>query len=114
MQTHELTVSGVEAIKVADALNSASYRILQLISKSPLDVSTVAGKLDLSEAYVSEQIRELEDLKLIQVSYGRGKRGIRKICELAVDKVTIVIVPTGKNNPTANQHLGLRSCETGQ
>lgn len=89
----ELTVSGSDAVKVADALNSTTYRILQLISEEPFDVSTIAEKLDLSEAYVSEQIRELEDLKLIQVSYGRGKRGIRKICSLAVDRVTIVIKP---------------------
>jgi len=93
MSKRELTVSGSEALKVADALNSTTYRILQLISDMPLDVSTIAEKLDLSEAYVSEQIRELEDLKLIHVSYGRGKRGIRKICSLAVDRVTIIIKP---------------------
>jgi predicted transcriptional regulator len=89
----ELTVSGSEALKVADALNSTTFRILQLISKERLDVSTIAEKLNFSEAYVSEQIRILEDLKLIQVSYERGKRGIRKICALAVEKVTIMIKP---------------------
>lgn len=89
----ELTVSGSDAVKVADALNSTTYRILQLVSKEPSDVSTIAEKLDLSEAYVSTQVRELDDLKLIQVSYGRGKRGIRKICSLAVDRVTIVFKP---------------------
>lgn len=91
MTLKELTVSGSEALRVADALNSTTYRILQLISKERLDVSTIAEKLGFSEAYISEQIRILEDLKLIQVSYERGKRGIRKICELAVEKVTIVI-----------------------
>ena len=91
MTLKELTVSGSEALKVADALNSTTYRILQLISRERLDVSTIAKKLGFSEAYISEQIRILEDLKLIQVSYERGKRGIRKICELAVEKVTIVI-----------------------
>jgi len=89
----ELTVTGSEALQVADALTSTTYKILQLIAKEQLDVSTIAEKLGFSEAYVSEQIRVLEDLKLIQVHYERGKRGIRKICELAVDKVTIVIRP---------------------
>jgi predicted transcriptional regulator len=93
MSKRELRVSGSEALEVADALNSTTYRILQLISKESFDVSTIAEKLDMSEAYVSEQIRNLEDLKLINVSYGRGKRGIRKICALAVDSVTIVIKP---------------------
>ncbi len=91
MTLKELTVSGSEALKVADALNSTTYRILQLISRERFDVSTIAEKLGFSEAYISEQIRILEDLKLIQVSYERGKRGIRQICELAVEKVTIVI-----------------------
>jgi len=89
----ELTVAGSEALQVADALNSTTYKILQLISTEHLDVSTIAKKLGFSEAYVSEQIRVLEDLKLIQVNYERGKRGIRKICALAVDRVTIIIKP---------------------
>jgi predicted transcriptional regulator len=93
MSKRELRVSGSEALEVADALNSTTYKILQLISKESFDVSTIAKKLGLSEAYVSEQIRNLEDLKLITVSYGRGRRGIRKICALAVDSVTIVIKP---------------------
>jgi len=95
MPIKELKVAGSDALKVADALNSTTYKILQLISKEPLDVSTIAEKLGFSEAYVSEQIRELEDLKLIQVSYCRGKRGIRKMCTLAVDRVTIIIKPFG-------------------
>ncbi len=89
----ELTVSGSEALQVADALTSTTYKILQLIAKEQLDVSTIAEKLGFSEAYVSEQIRVLEDLKLIQVHYERGKRGIRKVCALAVDRVTIIVNP---------------------
>ncbi len=93
MSVKELKVSGSQALEVADALNSTTYKILQLISGEDLDVSTIAKRLGLSEAYVSEQIRNLEELKLIRVSYGRGKRGIRKICTLAIDSVTIVIKP---------------------
>ena len=93
MPLNEITVSGLEALKVADALNSTTFRILQLISSESLDVSTIAERLGFSEAYVSEQIRVLEDLHLINVHYERGKRGIRKICALAVEKVTIIIKP---------------------
>jgi predicted transcriptional regulator len=32
-------------------------------------------------------------LKLINVSYQKGKRGIRKICESAIRVITIVIKP---------------------
>lgn len=93
MASGELVVTGKEALRVADALTSASFRILRLLSKERLDVSRIAERLELSEAYISEQVRVLEELKLIKVGYQRGKRGIRKICELAVKKITIVITP---------------------
>ena len=91
MSLGEMIVTGEEAFKVAEALTSTSLRVLQLLSKERLDVSTIAKRLGLSEAYISEQVRVLEELKLIKVSYGRGKRGIRKICRSAVNKITIVI-----------------------
>ena len=93
MELGEIVVTGEEALKVADALTSTSLRILRLISDRRLDVSTIAEKLDLSEPYISEQVQMLEDIKLIKVGYERGKRGIRKLCELAVGRVIIVIKP---------------------
>ena len=93
MTLGELVVRGEDALKVADALTSTTFRILQLLSEERLDVSTIAERLELSEAYMSEQVTLLEELKIIKVHYERGKRGIRKICELAVKKITIVITP---------------------
>jgi predicted transcriptional regulator len=87
----EIIVSGNDALRVADALNSASLRILQLLSKGPLDISTIAKRLNLSQPYVSGQIRKLQDTHLIKVSYESGKRGIRKVCELAIVKIIIEI-----------------------
>ncbi len=93
MALGELVVTGEEALKVADALTSTSFRILQLLSEERLDVSMIAERLKMSEAYVSEQVSLLEDLKLIKTSYETGKRGVRKMCELAIEKVIIVIKP---------------------
>ena len=93
MALGEIVVTGEEALKVADALTSTSLRILQLISGKRLDVSTIARILDLSEPYISEQVRTLEESKLIKVGYEPGKRGIRKLCELAVGRVIILIKP---------------------
>lgn len=87
----EIVVSGEAAIRVVDALTATTMRMLQLLWQEPLDVSTIGRRLGLSEAYISEQVRLLEELKLISVSYEKGKRGIRKICESVVEKVTIVI-----------------------
>jgi predicted transcriptional regulator len=88
-----MVVAGEEAQKVAEALTSTTLKMLRMLSEERLDISTIATRLGLSEAYISEQIRLLEDLKLIKVSYERGKRGIRKICESAVRVITIVIKP---------------------
>jgi predicted transcriptional regulator len=93
MQTEkqEIVVSGDEALKIADALNATTLRILQILWKECLDVSTLGKRLELSQAYISEQVRFLEELKLINVSYERGKRGIRKICKPFVERVIIVV-----------------------
>lgn len=93
MELEELVVAGDEALKVAEALTATTLRILRLLSNERLDVSTIAIRLGLSEAYISEQIRLLEDVKMIKVHYETGKRGIRKICQSAVSKVTVVIKP---------------------
>ena len=96
MALAELVVEGEMALKVADALSATSFRMLQLLSKERLSVTSIADRLSLSEAYISEQVRQLEELKLIRVSYERGKRGIKKLCELAVESITIVIRPNGR------------------
>ncbi len=87
----EMIVSGEEALKIADAINATTLQMLQILWKERLDVSTIGKRLGLSEAYISGQVRLLEDLKLINVTYERGKRGVRKICESAVEKVIIII-----------------------
>lgn len=91
MASEEMVVAGNKALDVAEALTATTMRILQLLSRERLDVSTIGERLGLSEAYISEQIRILEDLKLVNVSYERGKRGIRKLCETAVQRITLII-----------------------
>jgi len=89
----DIIVSGEDALRVADALNSTSMRVLQLLLKEHLDISTMADRLNLSQPYVSQQIRKLQETNLVRVSYESGKRGIRKICELAIRKIIIEIKP---------------------
>lgn len=91
MALGEIVVSGEKALEISEALNSASLRILRLLLKERLDVSTIAERLEMSEAYVSEQIQTLERLGLIRANYERGRRGVRKVCETVVTKITIVI-----------------------
>jgi predicted transcriptional regulator len=87
----EIVVSGEQALKVAEALTATTMKMLQLLWKEPLDVSTIGKKLGLSQAYISEQVKLLEELGLLNITYARGKRGIRKICSPAVEQVTLII-----------------------
>ena len=91
--SEQIIVSGEEALQVADALNSTSMRVLQLLLNEHLDISTIADRLGLSQPYISAQIRKLQETNLVRVSYESGKRGIRKICELAINKIIIEIKP---------------------
>lgn len=95
----EIVVSGEKALKIAEALNSTTIKMLQLLACERLDVTTISKRLGLSEAYISEQVRILEDQKLIDVHYERGKRGIRKVCETSIEKVTLVIIEKDKQPP---------------
>jgi len=90
-ETKEIVASGKNALKLADALNATTLRILQILRKERLDVSTIAKRLELSEAYISEQLRSLEDLNLVNVTYARGKRGVRKLCDSSIERVIIVL-----------------------
>jgi Predicted transcriptional regulator len=89
----DMIVSGEEAVRVADALTATTMKMLQLLWEQPLDVSTIGKKLGLSQAYISEQVKLLESLGLLSVSYVPGKRGVRKVCSPAVEKVTLLIKP---------------------
>jgi predicted transcriptional regulator len=87
----EIVAHGEQALKIAEALNSTTFKVLRLLWCERLDVTTISKRLGLSEAYISEQIRLLEELKLINITYERGKRGIRKVCESAIEKITLIV-----------------------
>ncbi|MCJ7698832.1 ArsR family transcriptional regulator [Candidatus Bathyarchaeota archaeon] len=93
MGSEEIVVVDDEALRMVEALTATTLRILRMLSEERLDVSTIARKMNLSEAYISEEVRLLEELKLIKVSYEWGKRGIRKISQSAVKRITIVVKP---------------------
>jgi predicted transcriptional regulator len=96
LKTHpdkDMVVSGEEAVNVADALTATTMRMLQLLWNEPLDVSTIGRKLKLSQAYISEQVKLLEGMGLLRVSYVPGKRGVRKVCSPSVEKVTLMVKP---------------------
>jgi predicted transcriptional regulator len=94
LESEELLLTGEAAIRVAKALASeTSFKLLHFLAAGKQDVSTIAQRLEFSEPYISEVIARLGSLGLINVSYAPGKKGIRKICELAHRKIVIMINP---------------------
>lgn len=86
----ELCLGEAEALQIINALSSQTNRkILQLLAQDHLDVSTIAARLNLSQPNVSEAVQQLERLHLVKTSYAVGKRGIRKVCELAIEKLIV-------------------------
>jgi predicted transcriptional regulator len=92
LPSEELKLTGEQALNTVKGLSSiTSFKILQLLSKEEMDVSSIAKHMKLSEAHISGEISRLEDLHLIKTNYAPGKRGIRKVCMLAVKQISILL-----------------------
>jgi predicted transcriptional regulator len=93
LSSQELKITGKDALELIKGLSSiTSFKILQLLSKENLDISSIARRMKLSEAHISGEISRLEDLHLVKVSYAPGKRGIRKVCMLSVKQISIMLI----------------------
>jgi len=93
-----LEVSGEKARKIASLLSSeACFHILEQLNEEELDISTLAKKLNFSEAHISEEVGRLEDAGFVKVHYMRGKRGIRKVCALNYVKIIIKLRKGSEN-----------------
>ncbi|AFZ71191.1 putative transcriptional regulator [Caldisphaera lagunensis DSM 15908] len=90
-----LYVIGPKAIaKVSSALASDTRaKILSILQKGPADLEDLANLVNQSKANVSSQIRRLEEVDIVRSKYSPGQRGIKKIVELMVNKMVMVISP---------------------
>jgi predicted transcriptional regulator len=87
----EIVVQGEKALEVVDALNSTTLKILKSARTKPINVTALSKDQKLSEAYISEMVRMLEDQKLVNITYEKGTRGIRKISTSNLEKITIIL-----------------------
>ena len=55
----EIVASGKKALEIADVLNATNLKILRLIQKEPLHITTISKKLGLSEGYISNSVRDI-------------------------------------------------------
>jgi len=83
-------VSGKSVQGIAAALKSETRReIIRILRKEALDVSRLAARLGQTEANVSAQIQQLQKVGLVKSRYEPGGHGVRKICEVNVDRIII-------------------------
>ncbi|MHA1584137.1 MAG: ArsR/SmtB family transcription factor [Promethearchaeota archaeon] len=88
--TGTLDLGSPELTKIAKALSSGTrQKILKLLKKEPMDVSRIAGYLEQTEANISAQISILNKANLVACTYKPGDHGVRKICSIAVNNLTI-------------------------
>ena len=80
--------SGLE--RLSKAINSETRRkIIQLLSKEPMDISRLSSELQQTEANISAQIKIIETAGLISSLFRPGEHGIRKICNLKYNRIVI-------------------------
>ncbi len=89
-------IQGNEIAQLSKALASKTrQQILALLKEEPMDVSTLATKLEQTEANVSAQVQILQKAGLVTSTYKPGNHGVRKVCEPAVDVIEIVLHSNG-------------------
>ncbi len=80
----------VKNIKLFECLSSATrIRILELLCEGSRNIGELASLLGISSAITTRHIALLEEVNLIQTKNVPGKRGIQKICSLAVNEIVL-------------------------
>ena len=93
----KMVIQGDQIKDLAKALASATrQQILAFLKEEPLDVSTLAQKLNQTEANVSAQVQILQKAGLVTSTYRPGNHGVRKVCEPAIDVIEIVLHSNGE------------------
>ncbi len=90
-KTDSITIESDDQIElIVKALSSKTRRrILKQIQIEPLDVSSIALNLKMTEANISAQIKKLEKAGLINCDYASGEHGVRKISNIKFKKLLI-------------------------
>ncbi|GAB6148005.1 ArsR/SmtB family transcription factor [Stetteria hydrogenophila] len=90
--------------EVASALaNETRVRMLELIASGVRELDEIAERIGQSKANVSSQINRLEGVKLVKSTYTPGRRGVRKIVDLQVNKVVFILAPEREERTVAVQ-----------
>lgn len=77
-------------LPVYEALASnVRLKIINFLSKQPMNVKELAEKLQLSSAIVTMHVNKLEKAGIIKSKRTRSKGGVQKLCSIALDSIQI-------------------------
>lgn len=77
-------------------------RIIELLNDGPKNIGELANLLGVSSTIVTRHIRALEEAGVVQFNLSPGKRGLQKICSLAVKEVLLSF--NSREESRNNQH----------
>jgi predicted transcriptional regulator len=90
-RTLELDLEDQQTLLIFKALSSKTRWNLLKILALKLDVCETAKKLNQTEANISAQMKILEKAHLIVPKFEVGRHGVKKVCELNLDRIVINI-----------------------
>lgn len=79
-------------MKLFESLSSVTrVKMLELLEEGPKNIGEMADLLNISSAIVTRHISLLEETGIVRTENVTGKRGIQKICSLAIDEITLYL-----------------------
>jgi predicted transcriptional regulator len=79
-----------ENVKLLECLSSVTrLSVIELLGKQPMNIGDLAKTLGVSSAIMTRHMNLMEECGLIQTESIPGKRGLQKICRLAVNEITL-------------------------
>lgn len=72
-----------------ECLSSTRIEIINLLNERPYNIKELAELLNLSSGIVTRHVTKLNEAGIVKFQSVNGKRGMQKICSLAIDEVTL-------------------------
>ncbi len=75
--------------------------MIELLNERPMNIKELADAVGLSSAIVTKHVQKMEEAGLLVTESIAGKRGMQKLCRIALDELTLVL----KQGPAAERRL---------
>jgi len=78
-------------------------RLIELLNERPMNIKELADAVELSSAIVTKHVQKMEEAGLLATESIAGKRGMQKLCRIALPELTIALrkESAGADRPAA-------------